>query len=326
MQNLPDQFGLVLAGRARNRFEHQVRFGSDLAAAVDELGHGSQERDARRARYADVTGVCDRSERAGIELRGLDSGEPAVQLAPPIPASDGCDYAVFESLGEGLGPLADSGRRDADRFGNVFDVAAEQLDCGGLEHRDRRLARLRFNWKPANEKSLLNRGAMPTLEERIKELMDAMGWDVPRVAAIAGVSQSAVSQWIGKGSKEIYSIGNLEAALLLERASGFSALWLAKGKGPKLVGNTRLGHTVYSVKNVTALPEPFDQSSFDALPEQQQQDVAKLTAGIVDAFTRYNAPPPSSEGKRQWSKRAPGEKQAAIGPRMQSPSRKRGSR
>lgn len=75
---------------------------------------------------------------------------------------------------------------------------------------------------------------MQTLQERIEELMAARGWTVGKVASVAGVSSSAVSQWLGRGgAKSSKSIGDFEVALRLEKESGYSAMWLAKGKGPK---------------------------------------------------------------------------------------------
>jgi len=167
---------------------------------------------------------------------------------------------------------------------------------------------------------------MTTLEERIREFMDATGWSVTKIASIAGVSTSAVSQWIGGGPKEIKTIGNLKAALMLERESGFSALWLARGEGPKMVrqvANSQLGHRVYAVTEVTCLPEPFSQDEFDALPAEQKKDVAEMAAHLVAAFTRYNSPP--TGGRGGWKhRRATEEKQAAEGPRSQRDERKRG--
>lgn len=67
------------------------------------------------------------------------------------------------------------------------------------------------------------------------ELMTATGWSVGQIASIADVTSSAVSQWVGNGKgKQSKSIGNIAAAMKLEKESGFSALWLAQGKGPKL--------------------------------------------------------------------------------------------
>ena len=68
----------------------------------------------------------------------------------------------------------------------------------------------------------------------MEEFSQETGWDVGRIAKEAGVSSSAVSQWLGKGSKEIHSI-NIKPAIYLERATGYSALWLSKGELPKMV-------------------------------------------------------------------------------------------
>lgn len=61
---------------------------------------------------------------------------------------------------------------------------------------------------------------------------------------ISGQSQSVVSQWLGKSSKLIKSIGKIEAAQALGRASGYESVWIAKGLGPKfaqLNGGTTQG-------------------------------------------------------------------------------------
>lgn len=71
---------------------------------------------------------------------------------------------------------------------------------------------------------------MTTLEERISDLMATTGWTVGRIAEIAGVSSSSVSQWKKGETKSI----SLEPAIRLERESGYSALWIASGKGEKL--------------------------------------------------------------------------------------------
>lgn len=65
--------------------------------------------------------------------------------------------------------------------------------------------------------------------------MREMRWKYTDLVRISGQTQSVVSQWLGRGSKEIKTIGKLEAAIYIERESGFSALWVAKGMGPKRV-------------------------------------------------------------------------------------------
>lgn len=66
------------------------------------------------------------------------------------------------------------------------------------------------------------------------EIMEAKSWEHADVVRISGQSSSVVSQWRGKASKIIKSIGKMEAAMALADASGFEALWIAEGIGPKL--------------------------------------------------------------------------------------------
>lgn len=89
--------------------------------------------------------------------------------------------------------------------------------------------------KPAKRLSGLNLG-MSTLVERLHEVMEAMHWSHADLVEVSKQSSSVVSQWLGNGSKVIKTIGKLEAAIYIERASGFSALWVAKGLGSKRVG------------------------------------------------------------------------------------------
>lgn len=74
---------------------------------------------------------------------------------------------------------------------------------------------------------------MASLTERLDEVMRVCGWQHADLVRVSGQSSSVVSQWLGKGSKEIKSIGSLDAALRIQSASGFSALWVAKEQGPK---------------------------------------------------------------------------------------------
>lgn len=97
------------------------------------------------------------------------------------------------------------------------------------------LARLPLQRKPANDRQQFNQAYMKSLKERMNELKDTTGWSVSQIAGTAKVSSSAVSQWLGHGKKEIRSIGNIAAAMRLEKASGYRALWLAQGNGPKMV-------------------------------------------------------------------------------------------
>lgn len=79
------------------------------------------------------------------------------------------------------------------------------------------------------------------LKSRLETVMSAMNWRQSDLVRITEQSPSVVSQWLGHGSKEIKTIGKLEAALFIERQSGYSALWVAKGIGPKLVRDLTAG-------------------------------------------------------------------------------------
>lgn len=75
---------------------------------------------------------------------------------------------------------------------------------------------------------------MNTLKDRIEEIFRDFDLEVGSLAKIAGVSSSAVSQWIGKGKgRPVQTIGKQEAAERIEKHTGLCALWVAKGKGPK---------------------------------------------------------------------------------------------
>lgn len=122
--------------------------------------------------------------------------------------------------------------------------------------------------------------------------MTATGWDAAQVAAVAGVSGSAVSQWLGNGSKTINSIGKIDAAIYLERKSGFSALWLAKGVGPKRVRDAQPAAS-------GAWPFPdIDFSRFDALSPNQKIEVQAAVRARIERFeeehTAQNKPLPSA--------------------------------
>ena len=93
------------------------------------------------------------------------------------------------------------------------------------------LARLHIQSKGTYGVLSCNYTYMSTLQERMQELVRETGWTVGEISGKAGVSSSAVSQWL---SGETQSL-KIEPAVLLERFTGFSALWLAKGKGQKKV-------------------------------------------------------------------------------------------
>ncbi|MGV3679690.1 MAG: S24 family peptidase [Acidovorax sp.] len=70
---------------------------------------------------------------------------------------------------------------------------------------------------------------MATLQDRIAEIMSSKGLTVGELATIAGVSSSAVTQWKDGPTKSLKT----GPAAKIAAATGYSALWVGTGDGPK---------------------------------------------------------------------------------------------
>ncbi len=70
---------------------------------------------------------------------------------------------------------------------------------------------------------------MSTLQDRMAELISETKLSVGEIALIAGVSSSAASQWKDGPTKSI----KIVPATRISEATGFSAMWLSTGVGPK---------------------------------------------------------------------------------------------
>ena len=111
----------------------------------------------------------------------------------------------------------------------------------------------------------------PTLIQRLAEVMQAKDWTHADLMRVSGQSSSVVSQWLGKGTKTIHTIGKLEAAERLEAETGFSALWIAKGIGPKM-----------ATPKPAPTPTPIGLPS--VLPPAYEQRARQLDAQRLGAF------------------------------------------
>lgn len=122
---------------------------------------------------------------------------------------------------------------------------------------------------------------MATLKERLEEVMQAMGWEHQDLMRVSGQTSSVVSQWLGKGSKEIKSIGKLEAVIGIEKESGFSAMWVGKGIGPKRAP-TRSGPATLNTGGPTPA-EVIEQLAalLATLPPSQRGAVASNLHGLA---------------------------------------------
>lgn len=122
---------------------------------------------------------------------------------------------------------------------------------------------------------------MSTLQERIAEVMQARQWDHADLVRISGQSSSVVSQWRGKSSKIIKSIGSMKAAQNIEAASGYCALWVAKGEGPKLLARD-LPASAYGGSKVPA-------SWHDRLAALEADQLAAVIGAVEAMLIAYEA-------------------------------------
>ena len=109
---------------------------------------------------------------------------------------------------------------------------------------------------------------MATLQERIAELMAATGLTVGGMADIAGVSSSAVTQWKDGPTKSLKT----GPATKLANATGFSAMWIATGEGPK------------QLPPGAAPPAPSNVAAAPALSTSRLVPVVGHVKGGIDGF------------------------------------------
>lgn len=160
---------------------------------------------------------------------------------------------------------------------------------------------------------------MQTLIERLEEVMAAKDWAYADLVRHSGESRSVVSQWLGRSSKIIHSIGKMQAAERLEDASGYAALWIAKGAGKKLARPRATAREFSADAQAIAalferIADPAERDLFRVVAEQYAQLAVKgELATTLDA------------GRRAWPDPAPrpapllvGASQAAAQPPAQT--------
>lgn len=76
---------------------------------------------------------------------------------------------------------------------------------------------------------------MSTLSSRIQEIV-AAGYKKAAIARAAGKSAGAVTQWISGETKEIKA----DSAAGIQKVTGFNAVWIATGQGPKMADNKNI--------------------------------------------------------------------------------------
>lgn len=101
---------------------------------------------------------------------------------------------------------------------------------------------------------------MTTLESRIRELKQVTGWSNVQTAKAAGVSRSAVAQWLGQSTRPTLSL-DMKPAMNLQHATGFCAEWLATGAGPKRVAGSAPVDSKANVASEARPPTLYDLPS-----------------------------------------------------------------
>lgn len=88
-----------------------------------------------------------------------------------------------------------------------------------------------------------------TLKDRIQEVLNA-GYGKAELARAAGKTPPAVTHWLTGASKEIKS----DSAAGIQALTGFNAVWIATGKGPKKVLTVQEPSPTYGPKMGGSVP------------------------------------------------------------------------
>lgn len=111
------------------------------------------------------------------------------------------------------------------------------------------------------------------LQDRIQEILDS-GYKKGQLARFAGVTPSAVTHWVSGGSQEIKG----EPAAKLEAATGYSAAWIATGKGHKKVSSHDMSRESATI-SIISQPDTLDDQN-DVLIRQYDTGGA-MGSGVV---------------------------------------------
>jgi phage repressor protein C with HTH and peptisase S24 domain len=107
---------------------------------------------------------------------------------------------------------------------------------------------------------------MPTLQDRIAEIMESSQLSVGKLAEIAEVTSSAATQWKDGPTKSLKT----GPASKLAAKTGFSAMWIATGEGPKYLA--------------PSAPTPSNVAEAPALMPSRRVPVVGHVKGGMDGF------------------------------------------
>jgi len=93
------------------------------------------------------------------------------------------------------------------------------------------------------------------LKTRLREVMEGAGLKKLQFAKAAGVSSGAVTQWLDGTTKAIKS----EKAANLQSSTGYSAVWIATGKGEKFVATAPAAPGEYATPGAMEIAFLYDE-------------------------------------------------------------------
>jgi transcriptional regulator with XRE-family HTH domain len=112
------------------------------------------------------------------------------------------------------------------------------------------------------------------LNNRIAEAITVSGKSSADIARACGVTAAAVTHWKNGNTKSLKA----ETALALEQATGFRAVWLLKGKGPRKVEDPSWPFPKVPIERVLALA-PDDRGYVQRRLIQSLQEVERDDPG-----------------------------------------------
>ncbi len=117
-----------------------------------------------------------------------------------------------------------------------------------------------------------------TQGDRVREAILTSKKSQSEIALACGVTRSAVSQWMQGDVKELMGI----TLAKLATATGFEALWIADGTGPKMRHDKPLGDQESQVLTAMETMQPYQRDMLVKIADT----VAKTPIEQADAATK----------------------------------------
>jgi transcriptional regulator with XRE-family HTH domain len=132
---------------------------------------------------------------------------------------------------------------------------------------------------------------MNILKNRIKHIAEQSGLSYEAFGKKLGVSKQAVSNWISGDIKDL----RMERLFKIEDEFGYSARWLATGKGPMQAGQIEDRHSKYSPATIAIcnLIEKLDSAGKRSIQESVEKALLlqELEKELSEYKQKFDVPP-----------------------------------